>query len=314
MNHHLAGVSIALVAAALYALAVGMQAVEARQAPPDETLRLALLGRLVQRPVWLTGAALGVLGWVLQAVALTFAPVTLIEPTLAMSLVFLLFLGARRLGEPVSRWEAVGVVLVAGGLAGLGWAAPAHSPSHTTGPLLVSVLMVLVAVAIAPSALGARRHVQPLFVAASAGVAYAFAGLATKFATDDVHGSAWLGALTWLVMLAVVSVAGQLNENSALQLRPVTRIAPVVFGLNVLVPVALAPALANEPWGRTAGVRIVLLLSIASVAIGMVVLARSKTVGAAIRTEPGRAAGLPVLGRPDSPRRAIPAGVPETGE
>lgn len=314
MNHHLAGVSIALVAAALYALAVGMQAVEARQAPPDETLRLALLGRLVQRPVWLTGAALGVLGWVLQAVALTFAPVTLIEPTLAMSLVFLLFLGARRLGEPVSRWEAVGVVLVAGGLAGLGWAAPAHSPSHTTGPLLVSVLMVLVAVAIAPSALGARRHVQPLFVAASAGVAYAFAGLATKFATDDVHGSAWLGAAIWLALLTAISAVGQLNEMSALQLRPVTRVAPVVFSLNVLVPVALAPTLANEPWGHSAGVRIVLVASLIAVAAGMIVLSRSRAVGAVITSEQSRPPGLTALGRVDSPPRAIPAGVPETGE
>jgi len=314
MNPHLAGVLIALAASALYAIGIGMQAVEARQAPRDETLRLALLGRLIQRPIWLAGAALGVLGWVLQAVALMFAPITLVEPTLAMSLVFLLFLGARRLGEHVGRWERVGVVCVAAGLAGLGWAAPAHSASHRTGPLLVVALAVLASATFVPYLIGVRGQAPPLLIAASAGIGYAFAGLATKFGTDDVHGSAWLGAGTWLLVLSVVSIAAQLNENSALQLRPVTRVTPVVFSLNVLVPVALAPLLANEPWSRSLGVRIVLVSSIAAVGIGMVVLAHSKTVGALIKTDEHPATTPPPLGRSDNPPRAIPAGVPETGE
>jgi drug/metabolite transporter (DMT)-like permease len=314
MNSHLAGVLIALTASALYAVGIGMQAVEARQAPRDETLRLALLGRLIQRPLWLAGAALGVLGWVLQAVALMFAPITLVEPTLAMSLVFLLFLGARRLGEHVGLWERVGVVLVAAGLAGLGWAAPAHSPSHTTGPLLVALLGVLAAAAFAPYFIGVRGQAPPLVIAASAGIGYAFAGLSTKFATDDVHGSAWFGAGAWLAALAVVSIAAQLNENSALQLRPVTRVAPVVFSLNVLVPVALAPVLAHERWSHSTGVRIVLIASIAAVAVGMVVLAHSKTVGALIKTDDDPAPGFTSVGGSDRPPRAIPAGVPDTGE
>jgi drug/metabolite transporter (DMT)-like permease len=313
VNHHLAGVGIALAAAALYALAVGLQAIEARQAPPEDTLRLALLRRLVKRPLWVAGAATGVLGWVLQALALTFAPLTLVEPTLAASLVFLLLLGTRLTGERAGRVEALGVLFVAAGLAGLGWAAPAHSPRHTGGPGFVLVLALL-AVAVAAPHLSPRRQRSPLLIAASAGVAYAFAGLGTKFATDDVHGSSWLGAGTWLVTLAAVSAVGQLNEMSALQLRPVTRVAPVVFSLNVLVPVALAPALAHEPWGSSAGVRVVLVLSLVAVACGMVVLSRSRAVGAVLTSDQAHAHGLTTLGRVDRPPRAIPTGVPETSE
>ena len=58
MNQHLAGVLVALAAAALYSVAVGLQAVEARQAPRKDTLRFALLGRLVKRPLWLAGAGI----------------------------------------------------------------------------------------------------------------------------------------------------------------------------------------------------------------------------------------------------------------
>ena len=114
----------------------------------------------------------------------------------------------------------------------------------------------------------------------------------------------------WLATLTVVSIVGQLNEMSALQQRPVTQVAPVVFGLNVLVPVALAPVLAQEAWGHSAGIRIVLVGSLILVVVGLVTLARSKAVGAVIGKDPD----LNGMGRPTRPPRAIPPGVPETSE
>ena len=310
MNQHLAGVLVALAAAALYSVAVGLQAVEARQAPREDTLRFALLGRLIRRPLWLAGAITGILGWVLQAVALSFAPLTLVEPTLAASLVFLLIFGARALGEHVGPNEIIGVLAVSVGLAGLGWAAPSHSPHHTGGATFAIILAILAAIVVAPYVVGLRRHAPVLLVAASAGVAYAFAGLGTKFATDDVHRSAWLAAAVWLATLTAISVVGQLNEMSALQQLPVTHVAPAVFGLNVLVPVALAPVLAHEAWGHSTGIRMVLVGSLTLVIAGMVILARSNAVGAVYRKDPD----LTGMGRATRPRRAIPARVPETSE
>ena len=310
MNQHLAGVLVALAAAALYSVAIGLQAVEARQAPSQETLRFALLGRLIRRPLWVAGAITGVLGWVLQAVALSFAPLTLVEPTLAASLVFLLIFGTRALGEHVGRNEIVGVLAVSLGVAGLGWTAPSHSSHHISGTTFAITLAILAAIVVAPYAIALRRHAPVLLVAASAGVAYALAGLGTKFATDEMHRSTWIAAVAWLATLTAVSVMGQLNEMSALQQRPVTHVAPIVFGLNVLVPVALAPVLAHETWDHSTGIRIVLVCSLALVIFGLVDLARSKAIGAVYRKD----GDLPGMGRSTRPTRAIQPGVPETSE
>ena len=279
MSGQLAGVGVALLASALYGLAVGLQAFEARQVPAEHRLRLSLFQLLARRPLWITGAATGLLGWVLQAVALSFAPLTLVEPTLAATLVFVLVIGARALDERVRLPAALCVLAVAAGVAGLGLVAPHHHARHGGGSGFVFVLAGLGAVVVAPRALAARRR-SPALVAVGAGVAYAFVGLSTKFAMDDASTGAYGSVAGWLAVLGIVGALGLLNEMSALQLSPVTQVTPIVFGLNMLLPVVLAPVLAHESWSRTPSARTTLVLSLAAVAAGLLGLSRSGVVSA----------------------------------
>ena len=80
----------------------------------------SLIGQLVRNVRWLGATALSLLGWPLQVLALSLAPLALVQPTLALGLLLLLFLGARVLGEPVGRRELVAVALVIAGIACLG--------------------------------------------------------------------------------------------------------------------------------------------------------------------------------------------------
>src|SRR5437762_1787476 len=98
----LSGVVAAVAASALYAVGIALQALEARVAPVEQALRLSLFRRLVTRPIWLMGTGLGLVGWALQAFALTHAPLTLVQPLLGVSLVFLLGIAVWRLGERVT--------------------------------------------------------------------------------------------------------------------------------------------------------------------------------------------------------------------
>ena len=284
---------MAVGASALYALAVGLQALEARRVPPRHVLRLSLFRRLVRRPLWLVGSVAGAVGWGLQGVALSIASLTLVEPVLATSLVFLLVIGTRMLDERVGAREITGTLAIAAGVAGIGLGGPSHTRSHVTGAVLLISLGSLALVVAAPHLLRAGRS-SGVLIATSAGVAYAVVGLCTKFAADDRSAAAWLGVFVWLIVLGVVAGVGVLSEMSALQLRAATQVAPIVFGLQVVVPVALAPLLAGESWSFSAAAKTRLAVSIVAVLAGAAVLSRSEVVGAVLLSDTGGDAAQPV--------------------
>src|SRR5205807_10411826 len=89
------GLAAALAASVLFNVGVALQALDAREAPKDEGLRLSLLKRLVRRRRWLLGFALGGLGFPLEVLAFADAPFVVVQPALAAGLVLLLAFGVR---------------------------------------------------------------------------------------------------------------------------------------------------------------------------------------------------------------------------
>ena len=248
-------------------------------------MRIGLLWRLVRRPRWLLGIGLDLGGWALQTLALTLAPLTLVQPALAVGLVFLLAFGATLLKEPVGRREVVAVLAIATGVAAIGWATPAHEARHDTGPALVVALCVLGAAALLPHVLSRLGRPLGALVAVGAGLAFAWDGLATKFFADDLSHRAFPALLFWLAGMFVAAGFGTLSENSALQSRPVTQVAPLVFATTTLVPVVLAPFVAHESWSGDPLVQATLVAALVLVISAAVALARSQAVAAVLRAE-----------------------------
>lgn len=279
---------------------MGLQTFEARQEPAERALRLSLFTRLLRRPRWVAGTALGIVGWIGQAYALTKAPLTLVQPVLGMTLVFLLFVAVHQLGEHVGRREILAAVAVAGGVPLLALTTPARHAAHSEGARLWVTLAVLAALALLPLALRGTARSASLVVPAGAGLAYALDSLATKFAADDYTRSLWLGLLGWLVLMGTAGLLGTLGEMSALQSRPVTHVAPLVLALTTFVPVALAPLLAHEWWPssplRTAG----LVIGILATGGGALALATVAPVGGVLERDASSSDS--VTGR--SPRRS----------
>src|SRR3954465_7797114 len=107
----LGGIALAAGAACCFDGAVALQAVEAR-AVGERTVGAGLLRSLIARPRWLAATVRGGAGWALRVAALSLAPLTVVQPALALGLVLLLALGRRLLGEPVRPrdYAAVGAV------------------------------------------------------------------------------------------------------------------------------------------------------------------------------------------------------------
>ena len=93
------GIAVAAAAGIAFEVAYVLQALEARAAPALARPAGALAG-LLRRPRWLAGLALAGLGAILQVVALRLAPLTVVQPTLAIGIVALVGVGGKVLGEP----------------------------------------------------------------------------------------------------------------------------------------------------------------------------------------------------------------------
>lgn len=109
-------VVLALCAAVSNALASVLQRSSAREAPPDEHFRLALILDLVRRRAWLAGIGALIGGFVFQAGALGAGELTLVQPLLALELPLTLLIAGRVFHVPLERRTWWGVLSVAGGL------------------------------------------------------------------------------------------------------------------------------------------------------------------------------------------------------
>ncbi len=263
-------------ASTLYSLGIALQAMDARQTPHREYLRLSLVRNLVKRGRWLRGTGLSLLGWPLQLLALSMAPLVVVQPAMAAGLLVLLVVGERMLGERAGRREHLAVSAIVVGVVGAALCAPPHTTTQASDTVIAIVLGVLGLASLLPYVmLRLARRPPATITMASAGLAYGWSGVATKLASDNLgYGFLWI-AVAWGVATAAISALAALSEMSALQSRPAIQVAPVVFVIQTSIPVALAPLLFGERFTETPLDGALLAVSLLVLIAGAAVLARS---------------------------------------
>ncbi len=270
------GIGAAVGASTLYSLGIALQAMDAREAPHEEHLRLALARSLLRRARWLAGTGLSILGWPLQVVALLLAPLVLVQPALAVGLLTLMFIAQRMLGEHAGRNEYLAMGAIVIGVICAGLTAPPRSTTHTAEELTITVVLIaLGAASLLPYVLRLFSRPPAAVTMCCAGLAFAWSGVATKLASDDLSQGHMTTAIAWGLSTAVASGVGVLSEMSALQSRPAIQVAPVVFVTQTVVPVVLAPLLLGEHFSATPLGGVPLGASLALLVAGAAVLARS---------------------------------------
>jgi hypothetical protein len=278
------GIAAAIGASILYNTSIALQALEARDVPGEHSLRVSLIGKLLRNRKWLGATVLGLAGWPLEIVALLLAPLTVVQPCLASGLVVLLWLGVTRLGETPGRREYLAVAAIVAGVGGVAWAAPDRTTDHA-GTAAITIALVLVALPIAaPYALRRTASAAGTLAVVSAGFGYAWTAISSKLLTDELAAGTLIVAIVWLASAAASEGLALLSEMSALQKRPATRVAPVMFAVQVIVPVILAPLIFGEKWSTTPLDGGALVAFILLALVGVVLLAGSRAVGAVLET------------------------------
>jgi hypothetical protein len=281
------GIGAAVGASVFYSLGIALQAMDAKEAPHGDHLRLALVWGLIKRGRWMLGTGLSILGWPLQVIALLLAPLVVVQPALAAGLLVLVFVGQRMLGEHAGTHEYIAMAAIVIGVIGAGLCAPPRSTGHTSERLTILLVLAVLAVAsLLPYVLRAMRRSPASVTIVCAGLAFGWSGIATKLASDDLAHGYFALAIAWGLATAAASAVGVLSESSSLQARPAIQVAPVVFVTQTIVPVALAPVLFGERFHDTPLGGVPLALSLVLLIVGAVVLVRSPLLLALMGGEP----------------------------
>jgi drug/metabolite transporter (DMT)-like permease len=275
---HVDGLGAALLASVLFNVGIVLQAIDARVAPRSFGLRVALLGRLLTRPVWVAGLLLGLLGAVPQAVAYSKAPFVLVQPVLALGLLLVLGLAAWILRERVGPREVVGVVAIIGGVALVAWDAPAHSEVHRGPVAVVAVFAALSVCGIAPFLLRGSRFDSGMLLVVATGCGFGATNVATKLVGDNLDLRHLPNAAGWGVFALLLGVSATIVNMSAFQRRPATTVVPVSTAVQTFLPVVLEPFFLHEQWSSVTLDGLPLASGLVVALAGVVLIAASQGV------------------------------------
>lgn len=244
------GVTAAVAAGASFAGAGVLQQRIAARVPAERSLSLRLVTTLARHPMWLAGIGLAAASYALQALALSAAPLALVQPLLTTELVFAIPVSARLYGRRLGGREWAGILAVSAGLAAAVWgAAPADHGGAGQPVRWVVAGGTLVALAVALTLAGRRagRLARASLYAAAAALVFALSSalLASSVRAFSTHGI--FGLLSPApYLMAAASLGGMLLVQSAFQFGPLAVTMPMLDWVEPLAAVVLAVSVLGE--------------------------------------------------------------------
>ena len=279
---HLSGLGAALLASILFNVGIVLQAIDARVAPRRLALRVGLLTRLLRRPVWVLGLALGLIGVWPQVIAYAKAPFVLVQPVLMLGLLIVLVLGVRILHEHVGLREVGGVLSIIGGVLLVAWGAPAHSEAHR-GPLAVlAVFGGLGFVGILPWLVRGTPADSGILTIVATGCAFGATNVATKLLGDDFNAGHYWNMVLWGGAALVMGVVATLVNMTAFQRRAATTVVPISTAVQTFLPIVLEPFFLVEHWSKAPDHGLPVAAGLAVALVGVILLGSSHAVSGVI--------------------------------
>jgi drug/metabolite transporter (DMT)-like permease len=283
---HRADLAALLALGAAFFIAIGdvIQQRSAKDVTDEPVGYVQLVARLLRDRKWWLGTIVGTAGFGLQAAALGFGSVLLVQALLVTSLLFALPMSARAAHRRVTRWEMVWAVVLAGSVAVIVTVGDPHHgqarASLETWAVVVAVLGPLIALCL----IGAQMcsgDISALLLGVVSGSLWGLFAVLTKGVVDQLDDGIWpllrspeLYAWALVAILAATLQQSSFRAGTMTASLPAMTVAEPVVG-SVLGIVVLGESLRTTDLGWLA-----LGVAIAAMIVATAALARGQALGA----------------------------------
>ena len=286
-HHHLSGhtalsAGLALASALAFAIAIVAQQRAAERVSDTEARSGRLFVHLIRSPQWLAGTVSNTAGFALQAAALAYGSLLVVQPLLVTSVLFALPLGARlahrRLPRSVGVWSAL---LVVGLAIFVTTGRPNHGADHGShsGWLIVAAVLVPLVVA---CLLASRRLVgaaRASLLAVAVGVLGGVLAVLTKAVVTTLRHDAVTVFTTWeLYGFLVVGASGVYLQQLSFQAGALQASWPIITVLEPIIAACIGVTLLHERLLIGGLGAVGLGISVAAMIVATVALARDRAL------------------------------------
>lgn len=275
-------VCFALGAAALFGISSVLQQAAAQREGGLPVVGLQVLRRLARRPRWLLAVSLAAVSFGVQAVALMFGPLALVQPLAATDLLFALpFLTHRQRQRPgVRDWGAAGMVVA--GIAGFLVISPPSAGSAQPGltgwawVLAGAGAGVVILLSLAARSRAARRAA---LLAGAGAVVFAVVDALTKAVVGLVQGRGAGALASWQpYVLLVAGLGGMVLAQGAYRAGPLLISLPIIDTVEPVGAVLIGATAFAEHLGGSPALWAAQLGAAAVAVAGIILLDRSPLV------------------------------------
>ena len=282
------GILLALVATTAYNVGlIQEKRALGQMAALDIRRVLRVIASLMSSKAWLIGFALMLTGLACQTIALTFEPVSVVQPVLASGVVLVLVLSRLVLRERLKGGETWCVAAIAVAVVLLAMSATGAKDSHYASPGWMAAVMVPSAIAGLAFAVGALRKrrrgttLAGVWAGVGTGLLYGVAALAIKALSGILVGHQTLAGIAigvlsspYLYVLGASLAVAMLLFQAALQAGRASIVVPVSNVTGSVYFIIAGTWLFHEHLPTSPGKLVLRLAGIALAVLVLVVLGR----------------------------------------
>ena len=280
---------IALCAAVFSAIGDVIRQRSAQEITDKEVGHLELFFMSLRDSRWWLGGAAAITNYSLQAAALAWGSVVMVTALQVTALLFALPIYARLTNHPVTRWEWLWAVVLAGSLAVViivgNPTVGQERASLASWAIVAAVMGPLLVLCVLAARIWAGRPVAAVLLAVVAGSSLALFAVLTKGVVEVGEGG--LGAVLrswefypWLL----VALVGMIFQQAAFRAGALTASLPTMTVAKPVVAGALGVILLSETFDAHGAEVAVLIAAVAMVIVATVALARGEAASMAAGT------------------------------